>query len=458
MGCLSSHAEKDYAAPGKEYDGLPFVVDYTHPLLTVIGLVPGDSLTAGQITTSSHTVGIYTFRSVRTRGPAVTITIPFATAKDIKNYELSIFLSLGITPHTIVLTAADTTKVYDGTALTSTKYAITGGSLASGDTIVSITQGGSQVCVGSSAHTISNAVIMKDGITDVTDHYAIAYVEGTLKVNPFTDFTCPGDEVVTLAFGECDTAYTPVSTAIVGPSITSGSYTITSSITGPLGVGSHVITWTLKDTCDNVMTSCTQNVMVKYPDCPDAVDYEGNIYHSVRIDCECWTQRNLESLVYSTGDSIPGVYNYTSTDYPNTALNVSIYGRLYDWPSTMKDTAINAHGHVQGVCPAGWYVPTEDQYITLGAHGADALKSNLYWMGGGGSNTTGFSSLPGGYYDGSIPRFMNLRINAYYWSTSEVSGAIVPHPFTIFDPCENLMDADVRSGLGYSVRCIKEKD
>ena len=146
-------------------------------------------------------IGTYTFRSVRTRGPAVSITIPFATAKDIKNYELSVFLSLGITPHTIVLTAADTTKVYDGTAVTSNKYAITGGSLASGDTIVSITQGGSQVCVGSSAHTISNAVIMKDGVTDVTDQYAIAYVEGTLKVNPFTNFTCPGDETVTLAFG-----------------------------------------------------------------------------------------------------------------------------------------------------------------------------------------------------------------------------------------------------------------
>ena len=206
------------------------------------------------------------------------------------------------------------------------------------------------------------------------------------------------------------------------------------------------------------MATCTQNVIVKYPDCPDAVDYEGNVYHSVRIDCECWTQRNLESLVYSTGDSIPGVYNYTAPEYPNTALNVSIYGRLYDWPSTMKDTAINAHGHVQGVCPAGWYVPTADQYISLNAHGADAIKSNLYWLDGGGSNTTGFTSLPGGYYDGSIPRFMNLTGNAYYWSTTEVSGAVLAHPFTIMFDCDMLLDAEVRSGLGYSVRCIKEKD
>jgi uncharacterized protein (TIGR02145 family) len=442
----------------KEYDGLPFVIDYTNPSLIVTGLVSGDMLTAGEITTSNYTIGTYVFRSVSTRGPVVSITIPFATAKDIKNYEVSLFLKLGIKPHVLALTAADTTKVYDGTAVTSTKYAITGGSIVSGDTIISITQGGSQTCVGSSAHTISDAVIMKDGITDVTDQYAIAYVEGTLKVTPFTDFTCPTDEVVTLAFGACDTAYTPVSMPIVGPGLSAGSYTITSSITGPLGVGLHVITWTLKDACDNVMTSCTQNVTVKYPDCPDAVDYEGNIYHSVRIDCECWTQRNLESRIYSDGSAIPGFYIYNSTDYSDTIENLNRYGRLYDWPSTIKDSVINSYGHVQGVCPAGWYVPTAEQYASLNAHGANALKSNLYWLDGGGSNTTGFTSLPGGYYDGSIPRFMDLRGNAYYWSTTVVSGAVVPYAYMMIFDCEVLLGTDTRTGLAYSVRCIKEKD
>ena len=443
----------------KEYDGEPLVINYTHPNLIVNGLVPGDMLTAGEVSTLDPYKGEYILRTPnRMRGPAATITIPFATAKDIKNYELSLFLKLGITPHVLVLTAADSTKVYDGTSLTNTRYEITGGSILSTDTITSIIHKGSQTCVGSSAHAIADAVIMKDGVTDVTDQYAIAYVEGKLKVTLFTDFSCATDEEVTLQFGACDTAYTPVGVPVVGPGMTPGSYTLTSSPTGPFGVGSYLITWTLKDTCGTEMATCTQVVTVKYPDCPDAVDYEGNVYHSVRIDCECWTQRNLESLVYSTGDSIPGVYNYTALEYPNTALNVSIYGRLYDWSSTVKDTVANAYGHVQGVCPAGWYVPTAEQYVSLNAHGSDALRSNLYWLDGGGSNTTGFTSQPGGYYDGSIPRYLDLRGEAYYWSTTEVSGNVLSHPFIINMHCSDMVDAEVRSGLGYSVRCIKEKE
>jgi len=449
----------------KEYDGTPFEADYNTSGIVVTGLVDGDQLIAGEFITSDFRVGAYSL--IVTRSPiagTVSITTPFATTKGLSNYSVFIDLKLGILPRTLELTASDATKVYDGTPLTSNGYSITGGSLLSSDAITGMTHGGSQTCVGTSPHTISDAVIMKDGTTDVTDQYAITYHDGTLKVTPFTDFTCPGPESVTLPFSVCEVDYTPVGTPTVGTGMASGSYTITSDLTPPLSAGTHIITWTLKDMCGNEMASCTQTVEVNYPPCPDAVDYEGNTYHGVRIDCECWTQRNLESKKYSDGSNIPGVYEYTSNAYPNTALNVARFGRLYDWQSAIKDGTVNTHGHVQGICPAGWYLPTAEQYASLNAHGAYALKSNLYWLDGGGDNSTGFTSLPGGYYHGAIMRYENLMGEAYYWSTTLVTGGSSTYVNAVgtYFPlnCDYVTQREeyTHSGLGYSVRCIKEKE
>ena len=102
-------------------------------------------------------------------------------------------------------------------------------------------------------------------------------------------------------------------------------------------------------------------------------------------------------------------------------------------------------------------MPTAAQYDALNAHGADALKDSRFWLDGGGSNTTGFSSLPGGYYDGSIQRYLNLMGEDYYWSTTLEGGVPTPSASSMRYNCESLIDADVREGLGYSVRCVKER-
>lgn len=221
--------------------------------------------------------------------------------------------------------------------------------------------------------------------------------------------------------------------------------------------GDNIITWTLLDACGN-SASCEQHIHIDIPPCPDAVDFEGNIYQGVRIDCYCWTQRNLESTRYSDGEAIPGVYNYTSDVFPNTQDNVNTFGRLYDWESVIREGVDNGHGHVQGICPQGWYLPTAEQYTALQAHNTHALKSPDYWLDGGGDNSTGFTSLPAGYYDGSINRYLNLMGEAYYWSVEKVNGTWRPMSYTIRHQCENLLESDIRNGLGFSVRCIKEID
>jgi uncharacterized protein (TIGR02145 family)/uncharacterized repeat protein (TIGR02543 family) len=294
-----------------------------------------------------------------------------------------------------------------------------------------------------------------------------------VEPTPVLTLNCPADVNKQLNFGECEAEVTP--TELGEPTWTHslGWTAITITNDAPADnmypEGDNIVTWTMEDECGNKAT-CQQHVIVTFPPCPDAVDKDGNVYHSVHIDCDCWTVRNLESLTYpdyatnhttahpNAGAAIPGVYNYTSSEYPNTNENVTNFGRLYDWPSVVNGGALNDYGHVQGICPDGWYVPTAAQYDALNAHGADALKDSRFWLDGGGSNTTGFSSLPGGYYDGSIQRYLNLMGEDYYWSTTLEGGVPTPSASSMRYNCESLIDADVREGLGYSVRCVKERE
>ena len=294
-----------------------------------------------------------------------------------------------------------------------------------------------------------------------------------VEPTPVLTLNCPADVNKQLNFGECEAEVTP--TELGEPTWTHslGWTAITITNDAPADnmypEGDNIVTWTMEDECGNKAT-CQQHVIVTFPPCPDAVDKDGNVYHSVHIDCDCWTVRNLESLTYpdyatnhttthpNAGAAIPGVYNYTSPEYPNTNENVTNFGRLYDWPSVVNGGALNDYGHVQGICPDGWYVPTAAQYDALNAHGADALKDSRFWLDGGGSNTTGFSSLPGGYYDGSIQRYLNLMGEDYYWSTTLEGGVPTPSASSMRYNCESLIDADVREGLGYSVRCVKERE
>lgn len=282
-----------------------------------------------------------------------------------------------------------------------------------------------------------------------------------VEPTPTLSISCPPAIEKTVNFGECEAEILP--TELGTPTYThSLGWTVTVTNDAPADnmypIGDNIVTWTIEDECGNT-ASCEQHVVVKFPPCPDAVDGDGKVYTSVRIDCECWTTRNLESEHYSDGTTpIPGVYNYTSSEYPNTTENVNNFGRLYDWPSVMNGGTLNAYNHVQGICPAGWYVPTAAQYESLNAHGADALKDNRFWLDGGGSNTTGFTSLPGGYYDGSIQRYLNLMGEAYYWSTTLEGGVPTASASGMRYNCDFVYDVDVREGLGYSVRCIKEKE
>lgn len=86
-----------------------------------------------------------------------------------------------ISKREITITADSAEKRYDGTDLTAPTATITGGTLAEGQTLESVTVTGAQRSTGTSANVASNAMI-KSGNTDVTANYAITYTDGVLTV------------------------------------------------------------------------------------------------------------------------------------------------------------------------------------------------------------------------------------------------------------------------------------
>ena len=313
------------------------------------------------------------------------------------------------------------------------------------------------------------------------DNGCVATVEVEIApaVVPELYLTCPPTYYDTLAYGDCvmtiypDEIGTP--TAFITP--VGREYDVFVDL--PEGNIYHenvnMVTWTMIDKMCDYRVSCNQEVIVVFPQCPDAVDCEGNVYAGVRIGCDCWTQTNLLSNCYGEPneceesgeceDPIPCVYEYENGFFPDVVQNVERYGRLYCAEAALHDSVVNENGHIQGICPVGWYLPTSDKYEELYAIGggtsimdANGLRSPLYWIDGGGDNATGFSALPAGLYNGERNRFEGMTALTYFWSVEVVNSHVVTHSYVINYYCSEVRREDLSSGNAISVRCIKEKE
>ena len=287
------------------------------------------------------------------------------------------------------------------------------------------------------------------------------------------DFTCPADIDTVIRHGGCNLKlkYIGVPVVVNHTTLNDAEFVITNNVPADsiYEVGETVVTWTITDSC-GFSISCDQTVKVSFQPCPDAVDFEDTVYHSVRLGsgCKCWTTTNLKSTKYSDGRAIENVMDYYSYEFPNTDENVGIFGHLYDWyaaADTVKygsvdsvERAYNMGHRIQGICPAGWYLPSDDDYEELNVYPTADLRSTSYWINANGqanTNATGFNSLPGGKYSCSSGRFEEIMGNSYYWTCHPVydmaTGAMIDYI------CEKIVMGKNPRCNGYSIRCIYDE-
>jgi len=206
-----------------------------------------------------------------------------------------------------------------------------------------------------------------------------------------------------------------------------------------------------------------------YWECGDILNYEEQGYSTVLIGTQCWMAENL-----NVGIRIDGYQEVQDNSiiekycYYNNEANCDIYGGLYQWDEMMQYTT--APG-VQGICPNSWHLPTDDEWKIMemelgmsqteadgtGWRGTDEgkkMKSTSGWdNNGNGTNSSGFTALPGGYRGSGS--FLDLGKCGFWWSSSENTGSNSWYRSLNFDS-----DLVLRSSLykpaGFSVRCLKD--
>ena len=196
------------------------------------------------------------------------------------------------------------------------------------------------------------------------------------------------------------------------------------------------------------------------------VDIDGNSYKTVKIGSQVWMSENLKTSHYRNGGPIPNVMGNADwqalatgawSNYNHDAANDVIYGKLYNWYTTIGDT----------LCPTGWGVPTDAEYTILITYlggesvAQDKMKvtGTTYWESPntGATNESGFSGLPGGYRD-KDGSFSSIRNFAWFWSATEGNEY---HRWLRFLFANNVSgnrgngSANNYESVGASIRCLK---
>ena len=221
-------------------------------------------------------------------------------------------------------------------------------------------------------------------------------------------------------------------------------------------------------------------------------DIDGNAYETIAIGTQCWTKTNLKVTNYNDGTLIGDSTNSTwgtavigaRTGYKVSIVSLSNYvgtfGYLYNWYAVTDSRKL---------CPAGWHVPTDAEWTIMiqtldpmqlvnstnvstftGAQSTTAgtvmkstvtntaVGSGLGWNPASppnpGTNTSGFSVLPGGFRfnNGS---FLSISYNAFFWSATEIDGSDAWYRDL------NSFNGEVGRGnsnksVGASVRCLRD--
>ena len=221
---------------------------------------------------------------------------------------------------------------------------------------------------------------------------------------------------------------------------------------------------------DRVIIDTIANQLYERKETRRIKDIDGNQYSTVRIGTQIWMAENLRTTTYRDGTPIPYVEDNKTWSgltwgkvktgaycwYDNDSMKYkNIYGALYNWYAVV-DSA--------GICPAGWHAPTDDEWTTLENYlGGNRMSGgkmketgNDHWISPNmnATNECGFSGLPGGnrYNNGS---FHSLGKDGTWWSSTETY-AFTAWGRSLHYNYAHLSRSHDLTGLGFSVRCIKD--
>ena len=313
----------------------------------------------------------------------------------------------------------------------------------------------------------------------VTDHNSCKVTAtGSFTVRPSVKkptsitYTCANDTIVTLRYGAVDTAIVlnqptyathfslPMSVELLADGLRT-RYAVPEGLEDT----TYIVTWKVTDECGADTVICTQRVTVKYPTCGPVTDGGGFSYFAVRLGGNCWTASNMMITPTPLGRAVSynGAYKYNDSDELYQK-----FGYLYTWyaacrvPEGSSDVpaAADDYGHIQGICPDDWALPTAEDYIymveAIGGVPHMKIADNTYWIDGlqGTAPSSGFDAKGAGYYKSSTGSFESLMAVTRFW-TASLTGSTDTGTAIQCAVCEGEEVIIAPKADGYSIRCVR---
>ena len=211
----------------------------------------------------------------------------------------------------------------------------------------------------------------------------------------------------------------------------------------------------------------------------DCTDGNGNNYGSITINgsgrggrpernTQVWMARNLD-----VGTRIDGSQAQTNNGilekycFANDTNNCNIYGGLYLWDEAMQYVSSE---EAQGICPQGWHIPTDQEWCTYqtlidpttdcstnwpGYDAGRKMKSTTGWEVGNGTNSSGFTALPGALRDPNGVFLNYIGCATWWWSSTQYSATDAYARQIYCTRDEVSREADDKENA-FSVRCISD--
>ncbi len=226
---------------------------------------------------------------------------------------------------------------------------------------------------------------------------------------------------------------------------------------------------------------------------------DGNVYNTVQIGDQCWLKENLKYLPelydwYDGSFTDARYYVYGHGDNISLALatyNYNYFGVLYNWPAAMNGASSSSSnpGRVQGVCPAGWHLPGDEEWTQLTDYlnevhripntntvdgagnvlkscyqhdsplGGECATSHPRWSSDNthfGTDEFGFSALPGGGHISSwVHMYGTIWDYGFWWSSTESSSSKV-WSRSMRHYRGDVDRSEYDKSAGFSVRCVRD--
>ncbi len=221
--------------------------------------------------------------------------------------------------------------------------------------------------------------------------------------------------------------------------------------------------------------------------CPSTLTVGSNTYNLVLINGQCWMAENLrEPATTPCGSAINtgcnvwvnvsppdngywGFYNTTTTSGSagwRTTVPAAGEGLLFQWSAAMNGAT---HERAQGVCPAGWHIPSDCEWMYLEHGQGMSIEQQLgtNWRGGtqneshklrvsgtGATNTSGFSALLPGFRN-SNGVFQERGTVQWWWASTDGNSSQAFRRGVQSNDARVLRDITSKP-RGISVRCVKD--